>query len=113
LLQAVEAGELGAQIEAAAVKLCEGFVKQNHPRSVTIDMGMNRYLVTLRIDGQLIKSVVSADSAVHARLLCQYQFGKGYEHVAPKQIQKIRLQLQGLALNRLAISCPRSITAMA
>jgi hypothetical protein len=48
-------------------------------------MGMNKYLVTLRIKGQLIKSVVSANSAVHARLLCQYQFGMGCVHVAPTQ----------------------------
>lgn len=109
----MKAGELDAQIEPAAVKLRDGFVNQNHPSSVTINMGMNKYLGTLRINGQLIKSVVSADSAVHARLLCQYQFGTGCVHVAPKQIQKIRLQLQGLALNRLATSCPRSITAMA
>lgn len=53
---------------------------------MTINMGMNKYLVTLRINGQLIKSVVSANSAVHARLLCQYQFGMGCVHVAPTQI---------------------------
>ena len=49
-------------------------------------MSMNKYLVTLRINGQLIKSVVSANSAVHARLLCQYQFGMGCVHVAPTQL---------------------------
>jgi hypothetical protein len=49
-------------------------------------MGMNKYLVTLRINGQLIKSVVSANSAVHARLLCQYQFGMDCIQVAPTQI---------------------------
>ena len=49
-------------------------------------MGMNKYLVTLRINGQLIKSVVSANSAVHARLQCQYQFGMGCVHVAPSQL---------------------------
>jgi len=49
-------------------------------------MGMNKYLVTLRINGQLIKSVVLANSATHARLLCQYQFGMDCVHVAPTQI---------------------------
>ena len=49
-------------------------------------MVMNKYLVTLRINGQLIKSVVSANSAVHARLLCQYQFGMDCMHVAPTQL---------------------------
>ena len=50
-------------------------------------MGMNKYLVTLRINGQLIKSVVWANSVTHARLLCQYQFGMGCVHVVPTQIQ--------------------------
>ena len=53
---------------------------------MTINTGMNKYLVTLRIRGQLVKTVVSANSAVHARLLCQYQFGMGCVHVAPTQL---------------------------
>ena len=47
---------------------------------------MNKYLVTLRINGQLIKTAVHANSATHARLLCQYQFGMDCVHVAPTQI---------------------------
>ena len=47
-------------------------------------MGMNKYLVTLRIRGQLVKTAVHANSATHARLLCQYQFGM--VQVAPTQI---------------------------
>ena len=47
---------------------------------------MNKYLVTLRIRGQLVKTAVHANSATHARLLCQYQFGMGCVHVAPTQI---------------------------
>jgi hypothetical protein len=49
-------------------------------------MGMNKYLVTLRINGQLIKTAVHANSATHARLLCQYQFGMDCVQVAPTQI---------------------------
>ena len=49
-------------------------------------MGMNKYLVTLRIRGQLVKTAVHANSVTHARLLCQYQFGMGCLHVAPTQI---------------------------
>ena len=49
-------------------------------------MGMNKYLVTLRIRGQLVKTAVHANSVTHARLLCQYQFGMGCVHVAPTQI---------------------------
>ena len=36
---------------------------------------MNKYLATVRVRGQHIKTMVYADSAVHARLLLQYQFG--------------------------------------
>jgi len=47
---------------------------------------MNKYLVTLRIRGQLVKTAVHANSATHARLLCQYQFGMDCIQVAPTQI---------------------------
>ena len=47
---------------------------------------MNKYLVTLRINGQLIRTAVHANSATHARLLCQYQFGMDCVQVAPTQI---------------------------
>jgi len=36
---------------------------------------MNKYLATVRVKGQSIKTYVFADSAIHARLLIQYQFG--------------------------------------
>ncbi len=36
---------------------------------------MNKYLATVRVNGQSIKTWVFADSAIHARLLIQYQFG--------------------------------------
>jgi hypothetical protein len=49
-------------------------------------MGMNKYLVTLRIRGQLVKTAVHANSVTHARLLCQYQFGMDCVQVAPTQI---------------------------
>jgi hypothetical protein len=49
-------------------------------------MGMNKYLVTLRLKGQLIKTVVFADSAIHARLICEYQFGLGCLNGAPTQL---------------------------
>jgi hypothetical protein len=36
---------------------------------------MNKYLVTVRVGGQLVRTMVFADSSIHARLLIQYQFG--------------------------------------
>ena len=48
---------------------------------------MNKYLVTLHIQGQRVKTAVEAASAIHARLLCQYQFGMGCIAVPPKLIE--------------------------
>jgi hypothetical protein len=36
---------------------------------------MNKYQAGVRVKGQLVKTVVFADSPIHARLLLQYQFG--------------------------------------
>jgi hypothetical protein len=49
-------------------------------------MGMNKYLVTLRLKGQLIKTALFADSSTHARLICEYQFGLGCLNGAPTQL---------------------------
>jgi len=38
---------------------------------------MNRYLVTVRIQGKNVRTVVDADSVMHARLLVDYRFGFG------------------------------------
>jgi len=36
---------------------------------------MNKYIATVRIRGTSVKTVVFADSSIHARLILQYQFG--------------------------------------
>ena len=36
---------------------------------------MNKYVATVRVGGTYVKTAVFADSAIHARLLLQYQFG--------------------------------------
>jgi len=36
---------------------------------------MNKYLATIRVKGQSVKTAVFADSALHARLILEYQFG--------------------------------------
>ena len=48
---------------------------------------MNKYLVTLRIRGQQVKTVMFADSATHARLICEYRFGLGCLNGSPTQIR--------------------------
>ena len=56
---------------------------------MTINMGMNKYLVTLRIRGQLVKTAVHANSATHARLMCEYQFGLDCLNGAPTQLSSV------------------------
>lgn len=36
---------------------------------------MNKYLATVRINGNSIRTLVYAENPIHARLLIQYQFG--------------------------------------
>ena len=36
---------------------------------------MNKYVAIVRVSGNYVKTVVFADSAIHAQLLLQYQFG--------------------------------------
>ena len=74
-------------------------------------MCMNKYLVTLRIRGQLVKTAVHANSATHARLLCQYQFGMDCIQVAPTQIHS---EGQGYPLlDELIAESPPSIKPQA
>ena len=47
---------------------------------------MNRYLVTVRIQGHNVRTVVDAESALHARLLADYRFGWGSLVGQPKAI---------------------------
>lgn len=49
---------------------------------------MNKYLVTLRIGGQLVKTVVFADSTTHARLLCQYKYGMNSIATSPVRVDE-------------------------
>ena len=46
---------------------------------------MNKYLVTVRVKGQTVKTMVYADSALHARLILEYQFGIGNVLGSPTQ----------------------------
>ena len=49
---------------------------------------MNKYLVTLRLKGQLVKTAVYADSTTHAQLICEYQFGMGCLSGSPTQTRE-------------------------
>jgi hypothetical protein len=56
---------------------------------------MNKYLATVRVGGQLVRTMVFADSSIHARLLIQYQFGMSSIASAPTLTTK---QVEGYAL---------------
>ena len=49
---------------------------------------MNKYLVSVRIGGQLVKTVVFADSTTHARLLCQYKYGMNSIAASPVRVDE-------------------------
>lgn len=46
---------------------------------------MNKYLATVRVGGQLVKTAVFADSTIHARLLLQYALGMNCVVTNPTQ----------------------------
>ena len=50
---------------------------------------MNRYIATVRVKGQLIKTIVFADSQLHARLILQYQFGFDSLTSTPLQVNEV------------------------
>lgn len=49
---------------------------------------MNRYVASVRVRGQLVKTMVFADSQLHARLLLQYQFGFNNLASTPAQVSE-------------------------
>lgn len=38
---------------------------------------MNKYTATIRLSGTTVRTVIYADSSIHARLILEYQFGFG------------------------------------
>jgi hypothetical protein len=44
---------------------------------------MNKYLATVRVKGQLVRTMVFADSSLHARLILEFQFGIGSVATSP------------------------------
>lgn len=46
---------------------------------------MNKYLATVRVKGQTVRTMVFADSSLHARLILEYQFGIGNVFSPPTQ----------------------------
>lgn len=55
---------------------------------VHINNCMNKYLATVRVKGQTVRTMVFADSSLHARLILEYQFGIGNVVSNPTQSSK-------------------------
>ena len=49
---------------------------------------MNQYVASVRVKGQLVKTLVFADSQIHARLILQYQFGFNNLASTPTQVSE-------------------------
>ena len=55
---------------------------------VHINNCMNKYLATVRVKGQTVRTMVFADSSLHARLILEFQFGIGSVVSNPTQSSK-------------------------
>lgn len=49
---------------------------------------MNKYVASVRVKGRLVKTVIFAESQLHARLLLQYQFGFNNLASTPTQVSE-------------------------
>ena len=49
---------------------------------------MNKYLATVRVKGQTVRTMVYAESSLHARLILEFQFGIGNVVSTPTQSSK-------------------------
>jgi len=49
---------------------------------------MNKYLATVRVKGHTVKTLVFAESSLHARLILEFQFGIGNVVSNPTQSSK-------------------------
>jgi hypothetical protein len=76
----MRACELVSELSKLPMPCVEGRRHQEH--------GVGRYVATVRVGGQLARTVVYADSTVHARLLLQYKYGMKSIAVAPVQIDE-------------------------
>jgi len=51
-----------------------------------LNICMNKYIAMVRVKGQVIRTMIFADSLIHARLILQYQFGMDSIIASPVQI---------------------------
>lgn len=58
-------------------------------RIKSLNSCMSKYVASVRVKGQLVKTMVFADSQLHARLILQYQFGMDSLTSTPIQVNEV------------------------
>lgn len=53
-----------------------------------INTCMNKYLVSIRIKGQVVRTTIEADSSIHARLIAEWHFGIGSVASPPIKLEE-------------------------
>jgi hypothetical protein len=49
---------------------------------------MNKYLLSIRIKGQIVKTTVEADNVIHAKLLGEWHYGIGSVAASPIKLEE-------------------------
>lgn len=49
---------------------------------------MHKYLLSIRIKGQVVKTTIEADSAIHAKLLGEWHYGIGSVASTPTRLEE-------------------------
>ena len=57
---------------------------------MALNICMNKYIAAVRVKGQIVKTIVFAESQIHARLILQYQFGMNSVVSSPAQISEVK-----------------------
>ncbi len=50
---------------------------------------MNKYLLSIHIKGQVVKTTIEADSAIHAKLLGEWHYGIGSVAHTPIRLEEV------------------------
>ena len=62
---------------------------------------MDKYLVAIRIKGQVVKTVIYADSTIHAKLLGEWHYGIGNVANTPQRLAETQTTPEQQRINQL------------
>jgi len=62
---------------------------------------MYKYLVAIRIKSQAVKTIIYADSTIHAKLLAEWHYGIGSVANTPQRLQETQTTPQQQRVNQL------------